>query len=70
MIQRITTAEGYALDVPGVVPKLSATPGRLQTLAPALGSHTAQVLRELGISESAIAELVARQVIDAGPGQP
>jgi formyl-CoA transferase len=69
MIQRITTAEGYELDVPGVVPKLSATPGRLQTLAPALGSHTAQVLRELGISESAIAELVARQVIDAGTGE-
>jgi formyl-CoA transferase len=66
MIQRITTAEGYELDVPGVVPRLSATPGRLSTLAPALGSHTAQVLRELGISESAIAELAAKKVIDTG----
>ena len=68
MIQRITTAEGYELDVPGVVPRLSATPGRLSTLAPALGSHTAQVLRELGISESAIAELAAKKVIEA-PGE-
>ena len=66
MIQRITTAEGYELDVPGVVPRLSATPGRLSTLAPALGRHTAQVLRELGISESAIAELAAKKVIETG----
>ncbi len=44
MIERITTASGLALDVPGVVPKLSATPGALRTLAPALGEHTAEVL--------------------------
>ena len=44
MIERITTASGLALDVPGVVPKLSATPGTLRTLAPALGEHTAEVL--------------------------
>ena len=44
MIERITTATGLALDVPGVVPKLSATPGALRTLAPALGEHTAEVL--------------------------
>jgi formyl-CoA transferase len=66
MIRRITTAEGYALDVPGVVPKLCATPGRLSTLAPALGQHTAEVLRELGVSESAIAELRAKNVIATG----
>jgi formyl-CoA transferase len=45
MIERITTATGLALDVPGVVPKLSATPGALRTLAPTLGQHTAEVLR-------------------------
>jgi formyl-CoA transferase len=44
MIERITTATGLALDVPGVVPKLSATPGALRTLAPSLGEHTAEVL--------------------------
>ena len=49
MIERITTATGLALDVPGVVPKLSTTPGALRTLAPALGEHTAEVLgREPG----------------------
>jgi formyl-CoA transferase len=45
MIERITTATGLALDVPGVVPKLSATPGALRALAPTLGQHTAEVLR-------------------------
>jgi formyl-CoA transferase len=45
MIERITTATGLALDVPGVVPKLSATPGALRRLAPTLGQHTAEVLR-------------------------
>ena len=44
MIERITTASGLSLDVPGVVPKLSATPGALRTLAPTLGQHTAEVL--------------------------
>ena len=40
MVQRIVTANGLALDVPGVVPKLSATPGAIRTLAPTLGEHT------------------------------
>ncbi len=44
MIERITTADGLALEVPGICPKLSATPGAIRTLAPALGEHTAEVL--------------------------
>ena len=47
MIETITTAKGLALDVPGVVPKLSDTPGRLRSLAPALGEHNAAVLGPL-----------------------
>ena len=38
--------EGRALKVPGVVPKLSATPGALRHPAPALGEHTQQVLQQ------------------------
>jgi crotonobetainyl-CoA:carnitine CoA-transferase CaiB-like acyl-CoA transferase len=34
--------------VPGIVPKLSATPGRLQHPAPRLGEHNAQVLGRTG----------------------
>ena len=44
MIERIVTASGLALDVPGVVPKLSATPGAIRSLAPRLGEHNAELL--------------------------
>lgn len=48
MIERIVTADGLQLDVPGVVPKLSATPGRIERLAPGLGEHTEEVLGRRG----------------------
>jgi formyl-CoA transferase len=47
MIERIVTADGLAVEVPGVVPKLSATPGCIQKLAPALGEHTEAVLASI-----------------------
>ncbi|MFM2056857.1 MAG: hypothetical protein RLY71_1242 [Pseudomonadota bacterium] len=47
MIERIVTADGLALDVPGIVPKLSATPGAIRQLAPRLGEHTDGVLGAL-----------------------
>ena len=53
MIERITTADGLSLDVPGVVPKLSLTPGRIGRLAPALGQDTDAVLQGLGITAPA-----------------
>jgi formyl-CoA transferase len=42
MIERIVTAQGLSLEVPGVVPKLSDTPGGLFRPAPALGEHDAR----------------------------
>ena len=39
MIERIVTADGLALEVPGVVPKLGDTPGGLFRPAPRLGEH-------------------------------
>ena len=50
MIERITTADGLSLDVPGVVPKLSLTPGRIGRMAPALGQDTDAVLQGIGIT--------------------
>ncbi|GGC92809.1 CaiB/BaiF CoA transferase family protein [Vreelandella lutescens] len=49
MIQTVTRADGRPLKVPGVLPKLSATPGRLGQGGPQLGAHTDDVLEELGI---------------------
>jgi len=39
MIETVTMADGTSLDVPGVVPKLSTTPGGLFRPAPTLGEH-------------------------------
>lgn len=44
MLKRITTADGLSLEVPGVVPVLSATPGRIGRLAPALNADADEVL--------------------------
>lgn len=47
MIERITTQGGLSLDVPGIVPKLSLTPGRIGSPAPVLGEHTESVKKAL-----------------------
>ena len=47
MIERIVTQGGLALDVPGIVPKLGLTPGRIGSPAPALGEHTQSVKKAL-----------------------
>jgi formyl-CoA transferase len=60
MIVRQVTRDGWSLDVPGVVPKLSETPGTLRTPAPPLGADTEAVLRELGLDDQAIAALRAK----------
>jgi formyl-CoA transferase len=57
MIEKITAADGEPLKVPGVIPKLSRTPGALRTPAPRLGEHTDEVLREIGYSEADISRL-------------
>ncbi|VTU26364.1 Succinyl-CoA:(R)-benzylsuccinate CoA-transferase subunit BbsF [Variovorax sp. SRS16] len=45
MLVETQTADGRSLKVPGVVPKLSATPGRIAHPAPRLGEHDADLLR-------------------------
>lgn len=48
---------GMETKMPGVVPKLSETPGVINWQGPSLGQHTQAVLTELGLSESAIQRL-------------
>jgi formyl-CoA transferase len=63
MIVQQVTRDGWSLDVPGVVPKLSGTPGTLRSPAPRLGEDTDAVLRELGLGDEAIAALRAKGVL-------
>jgi crotonobetainyl-CoA:carnitine CoA-transferase CaiB-like acyl-CoA transferase len=63
MIRQIRLADGATLKVPGVVPKLSATPGDFDGGGPALGEHTDEVLRDLGYDAAAIADFQRRGVI-------
>ncbi|HYY60638.1 MAG TPA: CaiB/BaiF CoA-transferase family protein [Burkholderiales bacterium] len=57
MLERIRAADGEPLTVPGIIPKLSRTPGAIRTPAPSLGEHTDEVLREIGYSDTDIARL-------------
>jgi len=53
-----------AVVVPNVVPRLSATPGRLASLGPDLGQHNDEIYRErLNLSDEEIASLRAAGVI-------
>ena len=63
MILQARLPDGQAIEVPGIVPKLSLTPGQVRRAAPALGVDTEAVLREAGVSEPALAELRAKGVI-------
>ncbi|MCK9511124.1 MAG: CoA transferase [Pigmentiphaga sp.] len=63
MLTDIVLADGSHLKVPGIVPKLSATPGGFDRGGPALGEHTQQVLMEAGLSEQTLAELRQRGII-------
>ncbi|MES2100377.1 MAG: CoA transferase [Pseudomonadota bacterium] len=63
MILTQTTRDGYDVDVPGVVPKLSATPGTLRTSAPHLGDDTDAVLKQIGLSPDQIAQLRSKGIV-------
>ncbi len=63
MIREITLDDGSSLKVPGVVPKLSATPGAFEGGGPRLGQHTEEVLRKHGLESADIEQLKALEVI-------
>jgi formyl-CoA transferase len=57
MIQQVLAGDGEPLRVPGIVPKLSETPGAIRSPAPKLGEHTEEVLKGLGFSAMEIDSL-------------
>ena len=63
MIREVRLKDGTPLKVPGIVPKLSATPGDIEWIGPELGEHTAAVLAAHGYSGTQIAGLKERRAI-------
>lgn len=63
MIVPQTTRDGHTLEVPGIVPKLSVTPGTIRSSAPHLGDDTDAVLQGLGLSAAQIATLRERGIV-------
>ncbi|MDR3005709.1 MAG: CoA transferase, partial [Acidovorax sp.] len=63
MILTQRTRDGHEVEVPGVVPKLSRTPGTVRSNAPHVGDDTDAVLAEVGLSSEQIAQLRAKGII-------
>lgn len=62
MIETVQTSAG-PLKVPGVLPKLSRTPGRLGSGGPQLGEHSDDILAGLGLSNDQVNGLRERGII-------
>ncbi|HYD61957.1 MAG TPA: CaiB/BaiF CoA-transferase family protein [Noviherbaspirillum sp.] len=57
MIEQCDLPDGKPIEMPGIVPKLSESPGETRWLGPALGEHTDEILAALGYGGGKIAEL-------------
>ncbi len=57
MLQKARLPDGREFRMPGIVPKLSETPGGTEWIGPQLGEHTAAILARLGYDAAAIAAL-------------
>ena len=63
MIRQMRLPDGTPMKFPGVVPKLSDTPGDIDWIGPALGEHTDAVLHTLGYADADIARMRAAGTI-------
>ena len=68
MIEQVTLADGSQLAVPGIIPKLSRTPGGHRRNAPlGIGQDTDAVLRDIGLSAEQIQALKDRGIVAGEP---
>ncbi len=61
-IQTIEMRDGSKVDVPGVIPKLSRTPGSIKSLAPDIGQNTDEILKSIGLTDDQVASLKERGI--------
>lgn len=64
MLEQVHLDDGSTLTVPGIVPKLSETPGRHRRNAPTLGQDSTAVLRDIGLTDAQIAALRERGIVN------
>ena len=63
VIETLNDADGFDIEVPGIIPKLSGKPGAIHSRAPLLGEHTHDVLEKFGLTEDEIATLSIKKII-------
>jgi len=63
MIQQVQMEDGTSLAVPGIIPKLSRTPGSHRRNAPAIGQDTDAVLSEIGLTAAQIQALKDKGIV-------
>jgi len=63
MLQTVTLEDGREAPVVGPAAKLSRTPVRVRSAAPALGAHTDEILAEFGLDERERARLREQGVV-------
>ncbi|MBF8301468.1 MAG: CoA transferase [Acidobacteria bacterium] len=63
MIEPVVLPDGQAVDLPGIVPKLSETPGRTAWIGPPLGAHVQEVLTSVGFDAAAVEALRSEHVV-------
>ena len=63
MILQTVMADGSTLALPGIVPKLSRTPGSHRRNAPEIGQDTDAVLKDIGLTEAQIQALKDKGIV-------
>jgi formyl-CoA transferase len=63
MILQTVMADGSILALPGIVPKLSRTPGAHRRNAPEIGQDTDAVLQDIGLTAAQIQALKDKGIV-------